>query len=518
MSARPFLDINILIYATRADGPRAARTTELLAGAPPREACLEDWNGWAGAGQPHLRRQIAADDEHDFGRPPSHAELSGGAHGLLRSKYAHGSSPLDLTEVEAALATVNFALKMPGLRLKIAPQILGARHFEWADWTKLGHAPDGKREEGLGVKEIDFDALAVDDLRRLVDNQVPESRMLEYKQDFWKADRDGTKEFLADIVAFANTQGGNLVVGIQETSGLPSVLGGVALADPDAKIQGLEAQLRDRVEPRINGIRIRWIEIGSGVGALILRIPSSLAGPHRDKVTGRFHARNNGGKYEIDVQELRDAFAGGEQLTARLRQLHMDTIEAPGTDKIGFALPKDPIAIASVIPVDVFRARRDLEITCENAVMSYWPRTASRNWDLVLEGIVWSTLVQDGLIGSYAVTHRTGRVDGLWTIGGERQVGGGNPVLMVFAPSFERGLLDTVNATQTRLKLHGVDGPWVVQASLISIAGTRLAKSQPTIRRIVHLPEVIGQSITEADLLPIVRAFWRVYGLERPPS
>jgi len=35
-----------------------------------------------------------------------------GAYGLLRNKYAHGSPPLDLTEMEAALATVNFALKM----------------------------------------------------------------------------------------------------------------------------------------------------------------------------------------------------------------------------------------------------------------------------------------------------------------------------------------------------------------------------------------------------------------------
>ena len=368
------------------------------------------------------------------------------------------------------------------------------------------------------MRGIDFDALTGDDLRLLVDNQVPESRALEYKQDFWKADRDGTKEFLADIVAFANTQGGDLIVGIEEVAGLPSMLPGVALADPDAKILGLEAQLRDRVEPRINGIRMRWIEIDSGVGVLILRIPSSLAGPHRDKATSRFHARNNGGKYEMDVQELRDAFAGGEQLAARLRQLHTEAIEAPGTDKIGFPLVTDPVAVASVIPVDVFRARRDLEITYENAVMSYWPGAASRNWNLMLEGIVWSTLVQDSLVGSYAVTHRTGRVDGLWAIGGKRLVGGDTPVSMVFAPSFERGLLDTVNATQTRLKPHGVQGPWMVQTSLIGIAGTRLPGSQPTFRRVARLPEVIGQSITEADLLPVFRAFWRVYGLERPPS
>ena len=368
------------------------------------------------------------------------------------------------------------------------------------------------------MRGIDFDALAGDDLRRLVDNQVPESRTLEYKQDFWKADREGTKEFLADVAAFANTQGGDLIIGIKEVAGLPSTLPGVALADPDAKILGLEAQLRDRVEPRINGIRMRWIEIDSGVGVLILRIPSSLAGPHRDKVTSRFHARNNGGKYEMDVQELRVAFAGGEQLAARLRQLHTEAIEAPATDKNAFPVMRDPVVVASVIPVDVFRAGRDLEITYENAVMSYWPGAASRNWNLVLEGVVWSTLVEDSSVGSYAVTHRTGRVDGLWAIGDGGRVGGGTPVSTVFAPSFERGLLDTVHATQTKLKLHGVEGPWMVQTSLIGIDGTRLAGSQPTSRRIVRLPEVIGQSITEANLLPVFRAFWRIYGLERPPS
>ena len=35
-----------------------------------------------------------------------------GAYGLLRNKYAHGNPRLDLTELEAALATVNLALKM----------------------------------------------------------------------------------------------------------------------------------------------------------------------------------------------------------------------------------------------------------------------------------------------------------------------------------------------------------------------------------------------------------------------
>jgi len=37
-----------------------------------------------------------------------------GAYGVLRNKYAHENPPLDLVELEAALATVSLGLKLVG--------------------------------------------------------------------------------------------------------------------------------------------------------------------------------------------------------------------------------------------------------------------------------------------------------------------------------------------------------------------------------------------------------------------
>ena len=71
----------------------------------------------------------------------------------------------------------------------------------------------------------------------------------------------------------------------------------------------------------------------------------------------------------------------------------------------------------------------------------------------------------------------------------------------------------------------GVAGPWVVMTSLVRITGANLPTSRstleaglPTRRKDAHLPDVIGERVDEASLLPVFKAFWRVFGRERPAA
>jgi predicted HTH transcriptional regulator len=116
-----------------------------------------------------------------------------------------------------------------------------------------------------------------DDLYALIENEVEESRTLEFKEDFGTSD-GGTrrindeqkKEFLADVDALANTSGGDLVIGIREESGKASEVVGVALDDPDKEFQKLESILRDSLEPRLPGIQMRSVPVDGRV-VLIIR-------------------------------------------------------------------------------------------------------------------------------------------------------------------------------------------------------------------------------------------------------
>ena len=66
----------------------------------------------------------------------------------------------------------------------------------------------------LGGRSLDD--LSLDDIRLLVENQVPEGPHLEYKELPYSNRRQDRREMLRDVTALANSSGGYLIVGIRE--------------------------------------------------------------------------------------------------------------------------------------------------------------------------------------------------------------------------------------------------------------------------------------------------------------
>lgn len=153
--------------------------------------------------------------------------------------------------------------------------------------------------------------------RRCQANGVTEGPMLEFKRDAYGGSDDARKEFLKDVSSLANTMGGHLIIGIDELEGAAGAL--VPLSgDIDAEQLRLENLLRDGLQPRIVGLRMRAIAVNGG-SVIVIRVPRSLNAPHRVgfKGSNKFHARNSAGAYELGVDELRVAFTA--QATSRER-------------------------------------------------------------------------------------------------------------------------------------------------------------------------------------------------------
>ncbi|WP_339078193.1 ATP-binding protein (plasmid) [Acetobacter sp. AC2005] len=356
------------------------------------------------------------------------------------------------------------------------------------------------------------------DLQALIDNQAPESRRLEYKRDLWPRNKDGNKEFLKDISAFANSQGGDLIVGIEEVEGQPNALVGIEVDDTGAETLVLEERLQSGLEPRLSGVRPRWLTLENGKHILIIRVPDSLSGPHRILSTSQFYARRNGGAYPMDTHELRDAFIGGERLHERLRAIHHADQNISHRQELPFAVSSDPSAVISVIPLDIFRGARDLDITVEESVVPPIPQgNSGASWNIILEGVLWS--VGQSPHPAFALTHRQGRFDGFWTIGGMREVAKNEKMLLAFPDSFKNGLYSNAFGAQTRLRQYGVYGPWLVMVSLVNIKGSQIPRDtqtldiEPPLRRTTaYLGEIMTETITEDTLQPLLSAFQRTYG------
>lgn len=359
------------------------------------------------------------------------------------------------------------------------------------------------------------------DFTLLVTNGVTEARDLEFKRDLPGASDGDIKEFLADVTSLANAQGGDLVYGIEDRSGLATAVVGINDADPDAVLLRLESIVRDGIEPRLTA-KMQWVPMANGRGVVVLRVPASLAAPHRIrfKNSGKFWNRNSRGKYEMDVHELRHAFTESEALPVRLRQLHDAAVSAAEGFDMPFIMDADPTAVLSLMPLGFLRERRDLPLTRENTILPVKATSASSL--PTLEGILWhSTLNEENRVRSYALTHRTGRIDAAWTFGGNRQLRNGEQMLLVWYESFEEGVTDMAVNGVGRLRSYGIEGPWVVIVTVLGIKGAMIFKSQlehsrPAWRERARLPELVLEHVSKTTLLPICRALWLLFGMTPP--
>lgn len=366
-----------------------------------------------------------------------------------------------------------------------------------------------------------FDDIRQEDLHQLVEQSVSEGRSLEFKRELPNGTDAGVKEFLADVTSLANAQGGDLVFGIEDTGGVASALTPLAVVDPDAAILRLENMLRDGVEPRLANVRSKWIPLASGGGALVLRISSSMAAPHRIKFknSGRFYARNSRGKYEMDTHELRAAFNGSEQIPLRLRELHAGAVQfAEGRD-MPFQLEPDPSAVVSIMPLTFLREVRDVQPVFESALL---PPRISGGIDYLhtLEGLlVYPPKDDANNVRSFALTHSSGRIDAAWTFGGTRDIAGGTQSKLVAPRLYRDGVMDVARNGIGRLRGFGIEGPWVIFVSLMHMNGSTIWFPDNTFssvawRDLVTLPEVVSDTADEQDLKPFFDALLLLFGLK----
>lgn len=96
-----------------------------------------------------------------------------------------------------------------------------------------------------------LDQIAEADILALITNSVAEGRAIEYKRDLPGTSDADKREFLADVSSFANTAGGDLIYGIEESQGTPTRIVGLSISDPDLQIRRLDDSLASGLEPRI---------------------------------------------------------------------------------------------------------------------------------------------------------------------------------------------------------------------------------------------------------------------------
>ena len=216
----------------------------------------------------------------------------------------------------------------------------------------------------MSIEKRNFDALSEGDLREIVEGAVPEGLRIEYKAETYETNDRQKREFLKDISAFANAQGGHLLLGLEERGGAASALTGLALEDTDAEILRLLQLARSGLEPRISDLRIKSVPLESGRHVLVIRVPKSWNPPHRVIAQGanRFYVRHSAGVHEPDVQELRVLFVQSTSALDQARSFRRERLAAIKGGEGNRPLINQGRLLLHVVPVAAFSGGVSLSV------------------------------------------------------------------------------------------------------------------------------------------------------------
>ena len=184
----------------------------------------------------------------------------------------------------------------------------------------------------LGIKA---DKIVEADIKRLIENQIQENNSLDYKRDLNFAKDKDKKEFLFDISAMYNTDGGCLVFGIEEekdesnqNTGKPSKVTGIKIENSDKLTQQIEDIVKNCTEPSISSLIIKELKVDT-LDILIIGIPKGLGLPSMVTYnqTNKFYKRRNSGKFAVDVYELNNMFMQNQVLKEKANSFRKERIK-----------------------------------------------------------------------------------------------------------------------------------------------------------------------------------------------
>jgi hypothetical protein len=375
-------------------------------------------------------------------------------------------------------------------------------------------------EEGQKMVPKPLAEIIEDDLLALITNEVREGRSIDYKRELPGNSDGDKKEFLADVSSFANTSGGDLVLGMDEDHGLPTQLTGFQSTNTDAEIQRLDSILASGLSPRIR-YAARLIPCNAGLKVLVIRVERSWAGPHRVIFSGhdKFYGRNSAGKYPLDVSELRSAFTLSSTVTERIRAFRTDRIIALSNNETPIPFIDEPKIVLHCIPIESFAGQPTYDILPLYEDPRRLRPMASSSWDrrLNLDGVV----VFGGGNPAHTFTqlYRTGIIE---AVQGSVLAAEHRGRRMIPSVAYEQYIFQYLPHCFQVLQQIGANVPVVVALSLIGTRGLEMAvdhfdfeASYPIQENMLLLPETIVQDFSMPAgriLKPLFDLVWNACG------
>lgn len=355
----------------------------------------------------------------------------------------------------------------------------------------------------MPIERTNFEDIDEKDLQDLLDAGVPEGLKFDYKREVYGGSDADKKEFLKDISSFANSDGGHLVLGMDEDGGVPSAINGLPGIDIDSEILRMENLIRSSLEPRVVGIRIKGVALSNGESAVVARVPKSWNPPHRVsyKNSNRFYVRNSAGVHECSVEELRRLFGVSMEFNERVRQYREERLQRIASGQACVPIEHGGRLILHIVPMSAFGGAQVSPIAAYNSHQKFRPLGAE-NFSPRFNFDGFINVCAGERIHGYTQVFRNGVIEA--TKAAVINEWRGTNVLPAL-PNMEY-LFEALQTYLSGLDELGVSPPVVVMVTFTAVNGAYLAVSST--------PHFDDQEVIRQETLPLPEIVIDDYGSE----
>jgi hypothetical protein len=385
----------------------------------------------------------------------------------------------------------------------------------------------------------DLEEIDLNDLQQLVTDRVPEGKTIEYKAEFYRLDSKDEKdrvrqheEMLKDVSSFANTLGGDLIIGIKQDDGTAGGVCGFETPDGADKLKLRVLDLMQKwLEPRV-ALAIHSIPVEPDRSVLVIRVWRSPIGPHRVIYQGKFGpfwARHSSGTYEMDTDDLRQAFTHSASLEERVEEYREERIRAVVENQTPVDLQGRSRIICHLIPLDAFTSRLSLSIPEFVGQLVNYPQfqfTQGRTPMIEMDGVVACDAIGAGIhpIG-YVYAFKSGVIESVGDDLIHYSPQDTARRLPLFKVDYPRAIIDSFRYYLSAYQNLNVQPPIICSFTLTGVRGMYVDNGgfdrhpKAITRDVLRLPTVEISDAAEVDtaalLKPVFDALWNASGHEQ---
>ena len=380
--------------------------------------------------------------------------------------------------------------------------------------------------------DSDLTKITENNLISFFDRKTPEDKTLEYKRDIKIDTGDDKKEFLGDISAFANSSGGTIIYGIYAKDGVPEKMDGISVSNPDSFLLQVENIIRDSIKPRIDFTTV-LVSLSNKNYVLLIRVRESFVGPH-GVISGKhykFFHRGNGGKSELDIDQLREAFIGSSTLIDKIRDFRTKRVFDIESGNPPINLQGKNKIIIHLIPRDSFISnfnltKEKIDLIKSDPKSRLRPPYPSSQWNsphVNFDGYLsWSGNSEKDTYSSYTQIFRNGIIEGVETYILTRDENWKS----IPSQAFEEQIYAFIERVLSFQKDLGINLPVYVFITLTNIKGQTISMSDNYYKNIsdpikqndILLPEVIVNDFdidVPLTFREVVNLVWNAGGVEQ---